>query len=222
MSTCRRDWRALGEVVCVFVLIMLYIWWVRLYHPWAALAILGYVISTHFVHRENARLLGFGWQELREAFREVMPWVAAIVLALFGGGFLLGTVRETSVAQALLGILAYAIWGLFQQYLLNAFFVNRLAEFQGKKRGQFVPLAAALLFALAHLPNWFLMVVTFAGGYACARVYLSCRSLYVLALAHGMVGFFLLLVVPDSVTAHFLVGPRYILQMYGTYPELLL
>ena len=48
------------------------------------------------------------------------------------------------------------------------------------------------------------------------------RSLYVLAFAHGLVGFFLLLVVPDSVSAHFLVGPRYLLHMYGWYPELLL
>jgi hypothetical protein len=37
-----------------------------------------------------------------------------------------------------------------------------------------------------------------------------------------MVGFCLYLAVPDSVSAHFLVGPRYLLDVYGTYPELLL
>jgi hypothetical protein len=218
----RSDWKALGEALGVFVLIMVYIWWVRLYHPWVALAVLGFVVSTHPVHGESLRGLGFGWKELCGAFPAVMPWLAAVVLAISGAGFLAGTVRRTSAAQAALGILAYSVWGLFQQYLLNAYFVNRLAEFRGRTRGQFVPLAAAALFALAHLPNWFLMPITFAGGYACARVYLEFRSLYVLALAHGLVAFVLLLVVPDSVSAHFLIGPRYLLHMYGWYPELLL
>jgi membrane protease YdiL (CAAX protease family) len=81
---------------------------------------------------------------------------------------------------------------------------------------------AAGLFSLAHLPNWFLMPVTFIGGYVCVRVYLRYRSLYVLALAHGIVGFVLFLIVPDSVSAHFLIGPRYLLLMYESYPELLL
>jgi len=66
------------------------------------------------------------------------------------------------------------------------------------------------------------MPVTLAGGFACTLVYRRHRSLYALALAHGIVGFSLLLVVPDSISAHFLVGPRYLLDRYGTYPELLL
>jgi len=210
----RRDWKALGEALGVFALTMIYIWSVRFYYPAAALAILSFVVSTHFVHGESARRLGFGWAELRAAFPRVMPWVAVLVLGLTAGGFLLGSVRNSSLPQALLGIVIYSAWGLFQQYILNAYFVNRLAEFEGNTRGQFVPLAAAILFALAHLPNWFLVVVTFAGGYICARLYLAHRSLYVLALAHGLAGFALLQVVPDSVTAHFVIGPRYFLHRY--------
>ncbi|HEX8985607.1 MAG TPA: CPBP family intramembrane glutamic endopeptidase [Bryobacteraceae bacterium] len=210
----RRDWKALGEALGVFALIMLYIWSVRFYFPWAALPVLAFVAGTHFVHGESPRHLGFGWAGLRAAFPRVMPWVAALVLALAAAGLLRGSVRKSTLPQALLGVLIYSVWGLFQQYLLNAYFVNRLAEFQGHTRGQFVPLAAAILFGLAHLPNWFLAPVTFAGGYICARLYLAHRSLYVLALAHGLVGFALLQVVPDSVTAHFVIGPRYLLPRY--------
>jgi hypothetical protein len=217
-----RDWKALNEALGVFLLIMLYIWWVRLYVPWVAAAVLGFVISTHFVHGESSRWLGFGWKNFRLALVAVGPPVTALVLVLMGTGFLLRTVRAASFTQAALGIAAYILWGLFQQYLLNGYFVNRLAEFQGKPRGQAVPLAAAAMFSMVHLPNWFLMAVTFVGGYVCARVYLQYRNLYVLALAHGVVGFFLFLVVPDSIGAHFLVGPRYLLRMYGTYPEMLL
>lgn len=217
-----RDWKALVEALGVFALIMMYIWWIRLEHPWIALALLGFVISTHFTHREHPIWLGFGWRNFRQALPAVAPWVAFFAIALFATGLLLGTVRDTTLSRALLSIFAYVFWGLFQQYLLNGYFANRLAEFLGKSHVHGVALGAAALFSLVHFPNWFLLPVTFAGGYVCARVYLRYRSLYVLALAHGIVGFFLFLVVPDSVSAHFLVGPRYLIQMYGTYPEILL
>jgi membrane protease YdiL (CAAX protease family) len=159
---------------------------------------------------------------LRQALSAVFPWIVVTTFVLLALGLTLGTVRNIGIGQAALSILAYVIWGLFQQYLLNGYFANRLFAFFGKERRGATALTAAALFSLAHLPNWFLMAVTFAGGYVCARVYLRYRSLYVLALAHGMVGFFLFLIVPDSVSAHFLVGPRYVLEMYGTYPEMLL
>ena len=66
------------------------------------------------------------------------------------------------------------------------------------------------------------MGVTFVGGYLSAWVYLRYRSLYILGLAHGLLGFVLFLTVPDSISGHFLVGPRYLLDRYGTYPEQLL
>ncbi len=218
----QRDWGALLEALAVFLLIMTYIWWLRLWHAWLWMPLLGGVILTHWVHRENPRRLGFAASSFREAFVPVFLYTAAICAALLALGTLLGTMREITAAQAAAGVLGYTGWGLFQQYLLNGYFVNRMAEFTRKPGGQFVPLFAAVLFSLAHLPNWFLMPVTLAGGYACARVYLRYRNLYVLAIAHGLVGFCLYNIVPDSVSAHFLVGPRYLLEMYGMYPEQLL
>jgi hypothetical protein len=69
------------------------------------------------------------------------------------------------------------------------------------------PLASALLFSGAHLPNWFLMAVTLLAGYICARVYLRHTNLYFLGFAHATVGVLLLLVVPDSISHHLIVGP---------------
>ncbi len=51
---------------------------------------------------------------------------------------------------------------------------------------------------------------------------MACRSLFPLAAAHGIIGYALLVSVPDSVAAGFIVGPRYLLKVYGTYPEFLL
>jgi hypothetical protein len=218
----KRNWASLAEALGVFFSVMLYIWWVRLAHPWVLLTVLGFIGATHFIHGEGARRLGFGWRNFRGALAPVLPWVALAAVTLAALGHTFGTVRTVTLRQAATSILAYTVWGLFQQYLLNGYFVNRLAEFAGEKRRHAVALSAAALFSLAHLPNWFLMLVTLAGGYAAAQVYLRYRSLYVLALAHGILGFFLFLVVPDSIAAHFLVGPRYVLRVYGTYPELLL
>ena len=53
------------------------------------------------------------------------------------------------------------------------------------------------------------MPITLAGGHFCARVYLKHRNLYVLGLAHGVVGFLLYLAVPDSVSRHLYVGPKW-------------
>ncbi len=217
-----RDWAPLIEALAVFALIMLYIWWVRLRHPWLWMLILGFVLGTHFMHGESGRRIGFGWKSFREAFPAVGPWIAVIAGTAIATGFALGTVRRASLGQALLSAVAYVLWGLFQQYLLNGYFVNRLLEFEGESRGGAVAGLAAVLFSLVHLPNWFLMVVTLAGGYVCARLYLRYRSLYVLALAHGIVACALFFVVPDTISQHFLVGPRYIIQRYGTYPEFLL
>ncbi len=218
----RRDWGALLEALAVFCLIMSYIWGLRLWHAWLWMPLLGGVILTHWAHRESPRRLGFGAASFREAFIPVILWTAAISGGLLALGGALGTLREITAAQAAAGVSGYVVWGLFQQYLLNGYFVNRVQEFAGKPDGQFVPVFAAVLFSLAHLPNWFLMPVTLAGGYACARVYLRYRSLYALGIAHGLVGFCLYVTAPDSVSAHFLVGPRYLLVRYGIYPEQLL
>ncbi len=214
--------RSLIEVAVVFAATMAYIWWVRLWHPWAWIVVLGFIIGTHFTHEEGVGWLGFSWKALRVAFRPVFPWTLGISAAALIMGVVAGTIREVRLEQAAASVAAYILWGLFQQYILNGYFVNRLQESVGKKHPGAACLTAAVLFSLVHLPNWYLMAVTLVGGYVCTRVYLRYRSLYILALAHGIIGFCLFLVTPDAISGHFLVGPRYLLNMYQTYPEFLL
>jgi hypothetical protein len=209
-----RDWEALSEACVLFGFVMLYIWKLHLSHPWTGLLAPAFTIATHLPRREGARRLGFGWKEFRQASPVVLPWAAAISAVLLAAGALAGTVRNVPAGQASWGLGVYLVWGLFQQYLLNGFLANRLAEYAGAPESRLVPLAAATLFSLAHLPNWFLMAVTFLGGYISVRVYLRYRSLYVLGVAHGVVASVLFLVVPDSIGGHFLVGPRYLIDLH--------
>ena len=70
-----------------------------------------------------------------------------------------------------------------------------------------MPLLSALFFSGAHLPNWFLMLVTPVAGYAAIWVYRRYRNLYFLGLAHATIGTLLFLTVPDSWSHHLNIGP---------------
>ena len=65
------------------------------------------------------------------------------------------------------------------------------------------------MFSLAHLPNWFLMIVSLAGGYVCAAIYRKYRNLYFLGVAHGVIGCMIYLVAPDTLSHHLYVGPKW-------------
>lgn len=193
MSSSKWD---LLEALSVFAMIMAYIWLLRFSHPLSWILILLVIIVSHTVRRESPIQLGFGAKNLRSSATALAPVVLALALALLACGWMFGTIRPQN---GLLGLLMYLVWGLFQQYVLNGYFMNRLHS----------PLLAAALFSAAHAPNWFLMLVTLGGGYFCARAYLRFRNLYFLGLAHGVIGFLIYLVVPDTISHHLYVGPKW-------------
>ena len=192
------------ESLAAFVLIILYIWDLRSTAPWTWAPTLLFIAASHLVHREGAEQIGFSLRNSRRALSELTPGLGLIALAFLGAGTLLRSIRQITFEQAAMAFAAYCPWGLLQQYLLNGYFVNRL---QGASLNRSVPLISAALFAGAHAPNWFLMLVTFVGGYFGVKIYLRYRDLYFLGLAHAAVGFLIYLVVPDSITHHLRVGP---------------
>jgi hypothetical protein len=195
---------ALLEPLTIFGLIMAYIWQLRYSYRGFWLGILAMVILSHIARREDADTLGFHRRNLRACLREFAPVLAFITLAMVAFGLLLRTTRPLSDGDAFFSWAGYLPWGTFQQYLLNGYFLNRL---MGAMPGRTAAMASAALFSGAHLPNWFLMAVTLAMGYVCARIYLRYKNLYFLGIAHATIGFLLLQVVPDSVTHHLVVGP---------------
>ena len=193
------------EPVIVFLLIMLYIWWLRPGHQTWAFVIFGLVLLSHHWHGESAGDLGFRSTNFRTCFASFLPALVFISMLLLATGILLHTLRVLDMERAIIGFLSYCTWGLFQQYLLNAFFVNRMLPVASSAH-QAAGLGAAC-FACAHSPNWFLMVVGLITGYCCARVWIRYRNLYFLGIAHGAIGSMLYLVVPDAISHHLVVGP---------------
>jgi hypothetical protein len=70
-------------------------------------------------------------------------------------------------------------------------------------------IVAATLFAIAHLPNAFLMVVTLVWGVTACALFLRYRNLYSLGVAHGIVGLCLAIAIPNAVHHQMRVGLSY-------------
>lgn len=197
------------EAAAVFVAIMLDIWWIRFHWPLFWIPLLAIVVATHVWRRETPWHLGITPHGFAASLRATWLYVAAIAALMIAGGAIAGTLRDTPPRDAALDIALYCCWGLFQQYLLNGYFVNRIRESPALYPEHRAALCAAALFSIAHTPNWLLMVAAFIGGYAAARVYMRYRNLLILGLAHGLFGFLIYWTMPDTLTRHLYVGPRY-------------
>lgn len=206
MSRATRHRIDLAEPLAAFGMIMAYIWQLRSHHHGVWVAILAGIIVSHLLRREDTEVLGFQRRNLRACLDEFGPALAFIALAGIAGGILLQTTRPIRFGAAFLAFAGYLPWGTFQQYLLNGYFLNRFAA---ALPGRTAAAVSAVLFSGAHLPNWFLMLVTLVTGYICARIYLRHKNLYFLGLAHATVGFLLFLVIPDTITHHLVVGPAW-------------
>ena len=202
----RRQKLIVVETTTGFALIMLYIWRLRFTAPRAWVFILGFFILSHILRGERTASLGFRWSNFRECMETMAPALLLLALSLMALGVLLQTIRPISVEYGCMCLLAYCPWGIFQQYLLNGYIANRLLAVSSARH---VPLMAAALFAGAHLPNWFLMLVTFVTGYYSTKIFMRYRNIYFLGLAHAVIGTVLFVVIPDSISHHLTVGPRF-------------
>jgi membrane protease YdiL (CAAX protease family) len=197
---------ALAEALLVFAAILFYIWRLRFTHPWSWLWVVGAILGSHAVRRERAQSLGFRVANFAHCVRTFGIPLFALALVILSVGLLLGAVRPIGIEAAVRSFILYLPWGLFQQYLLNGYFLNRFDVALSRTASSVL---ASALFAVAHLPNWFLMLVTLAAGQMAIWAYRRYRNLFFLGLAHATVGFLLFIVVPDSVTHHLRVGPEW-------------
>jgi hypothetical protein len=195
-------------------MIFLYIWGFRFLWPHSWIVILALVLLSHAVSEETPAALGFGRQALWHPFAAFAPLIGLLSLALLAVGIVFHTLRPVRWDDAFFSLAFYFFWGLFQQYLLNGYFLNRFRRSLPYAGASRLAAIAAMLFCLIHLPNWLLMGITLVGGYLSARVYLKYRNLYFLGFAHGLIGFLIYLVVPDTISHHLYVGPKWFMAAH--------
>ena len=164
------------------------------------------MIVSHRVRIESLRDIGLRFDNFGPAMRKLaLPMtLSALVILMLGwstGGF------QSKKIQIWQWILWLPLWGFVQQYALQGFINRRTQILFG--RGVLSSITVACLFALLHLPNPWLAVATFAGGFIWAQVYQDIPNLFALALSHGFMTLALVFALPSPILKGLRVGLRF-------------
>ena len=200
------------EVALIFAGILDYIWRWQRTSPYAWIALWALILVSHVLHRDTLRGLGLARSGLRVSAQWVLtPAIVLCVPMLFYGfedhRLMLLSPTWRSVAV----LLGYGSWCLFQQYITQSYFNNRLMLVI---RNRHVSSAlVGIMFSATHIPNLILMVATLVAGIVFAEVFARHRNIWPLALAQAVGGLVLAAVSPPALIHHMRVGPGYL--FYG-------
>jgi CAAX prenyl protease-like protein len=198
--------RDLAELVLGYGLILFVLWTPefpqRVLSPVALILTLAVVLAR----RPSLEELGLGWPG---AIRSLWILPAAAVFAALSvlAARQLGTLHPLYKGD-LKHVTGYVLWTLYQQFLLNDYFMPRLLRLAGSERISVG--IAAFLFAAAHLPNLPLAGATLVWGAVSCTLFRRYRSLYALGLAQGLLGLCFAICVPDALHHHLRVGLGYL------------
>lgn len=203
--TRRRD---LFELAGLYALILVVIWTPR---PWqfALWAVAGIAMITIAVLSfEGFRPMGLTHENLSRSLWAV-GLAAGISLCAVLLAIRLHTLHIPGTPWLFLRRYAgYVLWAAIQQIILQWFFLSRSMRLMGNATS--AAALAAGLFAVAHLPNPVLTVVTLIAGLASCLFFIHYRNLVPLALAHAILGISIAITVPGNVDHNMRVGIGYL------------
>jgi hypothetical protein len=201
--------RALLELALAYTLILLVIWtpnpFQRIFYIAAVIA-LAAILAFSF---QGPRALGIRRTNLLRSL-----WIAIIALLLAAALILIAahnhTLRAPHSASAFIArYWGYALWAFVQQILLQDVFLRRLLILIPSKP-HMAALAAATLFASAHLPNPILVPITLVWGWVSCLLFLHYRNILPLAIAHAALGITLAITIPPPLIHNMRVGLGYL------------
>lgn len=198
--------RDLVELMLGYGLILVILWMPefpqRILSPVALIVTLAIVLAR----RPSLEDLGLGRRGLAPSF-----WILPAALVLSIASILiakqLGTLHPLYKGD-FKHIAGYILWTLYQQFLLQDYFMPRLTRLltsEGAAVG-----FAAVLFAAAHLPNLPLTAATLVWGAVSCLLFRRYHNLYALGLAQGLLGLCFAICLPDALHHHLRVGLGYL------------
>jgi membrane protease YdiL (CAAX protease family) len=158
-------------------------------------AALWYVAYQLWQAAGTAHELGLGVRGLLQH-----SWMVGVTL--LGSGLILATAYFTGTLHRLWGlqnpmlaVAGYAVWALVQEFMLQCFCLRMLRAMVSRVTAL---LLSGVIFAVAHLPNPSLTLVTFFAGVGFTALYARKKNLYVVALIHAVLGLTLAVSAPDA------------------------
>jgi membrane protease YdiL (CAAX protease family) len=201
----QRSSRDLAELILGFGLIMVVLWLPTreqmIVGPLALLAPLTLVLLQKPTRNE----LGFGGRGF-VATLWILPAAVGLTILSVLAARSAGTFHALYNAS-LAHVGGYVLWTLYQQFLLQDYFMPRLTRVLSSDAAIAV---AAVLFAAAHLPNLTLTAATLLWGAVSCWLFRRYRNLYALGLAQGLLGLGFAVCVPDALHHHLRVGLGYL------------
>jgi hypothetical protein len=198
--------RDLIELILGFGLIVFVLWMPEF--PQHILSPVALVVTLTIVlaRRPSLEDLGISWRGLVPSLW-ILPAAIVLVLVSLLVAKHIGTLHPLYKGD-FKHIAGYVLWTLYQQCLLNDLFMPRLTRLLASENAA-VGLAA-VLFAAAHLPNFWLAAVTLLWGAVACLLFRRYHNLYALGLAQGLLGICFAVCVPDSLSHHLRVGLGYL------------
>jgi membrane protease YdiL (CAAX protease family) len=198
--------RDLAELIFGYGLIVGIIWsperLQQVLAPIALVATAAVVLARNWDREE----LGFGVPGLVRSLW-ILPAAVAFALLCILAAKKIGTLHPLYHADAS-HITGYVLWTIYQQFLLQDYFMPRLLRLLP---GPALSVAVtAMLFALAHLPNLSLAAATLAWGLISCLLFRRYHNLWALGLAQGLLGLCFAVCVPDALSHHLRVGLGYV------------
>ena len=200
--------RPVFEVAFTFTLIMLAVWSPRPLQDWVSLAAFVWIVLSTVGIRANRDMMECSLRGFKRAL-----WIMPTALALATLQILVARHEQTlhppfSNGVVISRIWGYVIWSFLQQFILQEYFLLRLLRIV--QRPAIAVMLSATLFAIAHIPNPVLTVLTLIWGAAACTLFLRYRDLYSLGFAHAVFGLTIAICVPAAMHHNMRVGLGYL------------
>lgn len=198
--------RDLAELILGYGVIVGVIWmpdhWQRICSPIALVVTLLVVLAR----RQSRGELGLGARGLIPSMW-ILPAAAALCALSIFAAAKLGTLHPLYKAD-FRHISGYVLWTIYQQFLVQDYFMARLLRLFSTK--SLAVILAGALFAAAHLPNLVLTAATLVWGIVSCALFRRYQNLWVLGLAQGLLGLCFAVCIPDALHHHLRVGLGYL------------
>lgn len=196
------------ELAIGYSLILATIWTPRPQQFWLWWASVAWIFASTWWSFPGWVAMGF-----RRAGFMASAWVV-VAAATFSAAAILIAARlhalhpQHGLRAWVLAFGGYTVWSFVQQFLLQGYFLFRFLRLLPRR--EWAAIAAAGIFSLAHIPNPILVSVTLVWGTVACFVFLRCRNLYPLMIAHAILGITVAITVPGPVIHNMRVGIGYL------------